>query len=109
MDLIPSMTWDGGPQNHAFCSMPSRRKGGRAGGSPGPALGVGVADEAERREPLVALVVGGLDLAGRLFRRVRQVEAAAPDHVLPELLSVTVAQAGRLILAHHVVEDLLAV
>src|SRR5690348_10291528 len=35
--------------------------GGGAGRAPGAALGVGVAHEAERREPLVALVVGWLD------------------------------------------------
>ena len=31
IDLMPSMTCLGGPQNHAFCWMPSRRLGVRAG------------------------------------------------------------------------------
>src|SRR5438046_4586076 len=31
MDLIPSMTCAGGPQNHAFCLMPSASVGTRAG------------------------------------------------------------------------------
>src|SRR5262245_39798408 len=31
IDLMPSITWDGGPQNHAFCWMPSASDGTRAG------------------------------------------------------------------------------
>src|SRR5207249_11581997 len=31
IDLIPSITCDGGPQNHAFCWMPSASDGTRAG------------------------------------------------------------------------------
>src|SRR4029453_15283582 len=30
-DLMPSITCDGGPQNHAFCWMPSESDGVRAG------------------------------------------------------------------------------
>src|SRR5689334_7217909 len=59
---------------------------GRAGRAPRAALLVGVAHEAERREPLVALVVRGLDLALGLLGRVGEIEAGAPDHVLAELL-----------------------
>src|SRR4051812_30918142 len=60
-----------------------RRRPGRA---PCPALLVGIAYEAERREPLVAFVVRRLDAADRLLLVARQIEAGAPDHVLAQLL-----------------------
>src|SRR5262245_51732542 len=85
------------------------RPRGRPGRAPGAAVLVGVAHESERGEPLVALVVGGLHAARRLCRRVGQVEPGAPDDVLAELFGMAVAQTGRVVLAHDVVEDLLAV
>src|SRR4029453_16863695 len=60
------------------------RRGARR--APRAPLLVGVAHEAERREPLVALIVGGLDTPLGLLRRVGQKEAGAPDHVLTKLL-----------------------
>ena len=58
---------------------------GRAGRAPGAALLVGVAHEAERREPLVALVMRRLDPAHRLGLDVGEIKPRAPDHVLAEL------------------------
>src|SRR5262249_40546255 len=59
---------------------------GCARGAPDAALLVGVAHEAERREPLVALVVRRLAPPDRLFLAGGNVEPRAPDHVLAELL-----------------------
>src|SRR5712691_12100813 len=70
-----------------------RHTRGRARRAPGAAFGVGVADEAERREPLVPLVVGGLDAAERLLRGAREVNAGAPAHVLAELFLPAVPRA----------------
>src|ERR1041385_3358508 len=70
----------------------ARRGAGRA---PGAALLVGIAHEPEWREPLVALVVRGLDLSDRLGFRVGEIEPCAPDHVLAELLFPAVLVAGR--------------
>src|SRR5215831_8505648 len=58
-----------------------RHARGRAGRAPRAPLLVRVAHEAERREPLVALVVGRLHATGRLFRPVGQIKTGAPDHV----------------------------
>src|SRR5204862_4656844 len=55
---------------------------GRAGGAPGAALLVGVANKTERREPFVALVMRRLEAADRLFLGVGEVVASTPDHVL---------------------------
>src|SRR5262245_24000208 len=63
----------------------------RAGRAPGAAVLVSVADEAERREPLVALVVRRLDPANGFLLAVGEVEAGAPDHVLAELLRPAMA------------------
>src|ERR1043166_1294144 len=68
---------------------------GRARRAPGAALLVGVAHEAERREPFVALVVRRLDLADRLLLRVGEIDAGAPDHVLAERDRPAVLVAGR--------------
>src|SRR5262249_58683779 len=84
----------------------SRRRPGRA---PGAAMLVGVADKAEGREPLVALVMRRLDPSDRLFLRVGEIEAGAPNHVLAELLRPAMPGAGGMIGAHYVVQDLLAV
>src|SRR5258707_11724724 len=84
----------------------ARRRPGRA---PGAALLVGVAHEAERREPLVALVVRGLDLARRFRFAVGEIDAGTPDHVLAELLALAILRARGLIGAHAVAQDLLAV
>src|SRR4030095_7525870 len=80
-----------------------------ARGAPRAPLLVGVADEAERGEPLVALVVGRLDAPLGLLRRVGEIEAGTPDHVLAELLVMPVLGAGIAIGLHDVVENLLAV
>src|SRR5262249_1386528 len=62
-----------------------RRNTGRgARCSPRAARLVGVAHEAEGREPLVALIVGRLDAALGFRRRVGQKEARAPDDVLAQ-------------------------
>src|SRR2546425_11289613 len=82
---------------------------GRARRAPRASVLVRVAHEAEGREPLVALVVRGLDAARGLLRGVGEVEARAPDHVLAELLVVAVLAARVAIGPDHVVEDLLAV
>src|SRR5712664_3831961 len=86
-----------------------RHARGRARRAPRAALLVGVAHEAERREPLVALVVRRLDAALGLLGRVGEIEPGAPDHVLAELLGMPVLGAGVAVRLHHVVEDLLAV
>src|ERR1043166_9018409 len=75
--------------------------GWRARRAPGAALLVGVAHEAERREPFVALVVRRLDLADRLFLRVGEVDALAPDHVLAERDRPAVLVAGGVERAYH--------
>src|SRR3989454_10727540 len=54
---------------------------GRARRAPRTTVLVGVAHEAEGREPLVALVVRRLDATLGLFRRIGEVEPGAPDHV----------------------------
>src|SRR5690348_6830845 len=50
--------------------------------APRPPVLVGIAHEAERREPLVTLIMRRLDAAHRRLARLREVEAGAPDHVL---------------------------
>src|SRR5712664_3990548 len=82
---------------------------GSARRPPRAALLVGVAHEAERREPLVALVVRRLELADGLLLAAREIDAGAPDHVLAELLRAAVPLAGGVIGAHHVVQYLRAV
>src|SRR5262245_22069526 len=82
---------------------------GRAGRAPGASLLVGIAYEAERREPLVAFVVRRLEPADGFLPAWREVDAGAPDHVLAELLRLAVSLAGGVIGAHDVVEDLFAV
>src|SRR6185295_6294283 len=83
--------------------------GWRAGRAPGAALFVGVAHEAERREPFVALVVRGLDRAHRFGLTCAEADARTPDHVLAELLVAAMLLARLVVGADHVVEDLLAV
>ena len=86
---ISAMQSAGEPTIQAFCATPSRIVGARAGApgrAPRPALVVRVADEAERREPLVALVVSGLDAPDGLLLRLRHVEAEAEAEILAELL-----------------------
>src|SRR5206468_5012714 len=78
--------------------------GGRPRGTPGAALLVGITHEAERREPLVTLVMRGLHAPDRLFLAGGEIETRAPDHVLAELLLPAVAGAGRLVRTHRVVE-----
>src|SRR5712691_10205889 len=80
IDLMPSITCAGGPQNQAFCATPSRSEGVRAG-APGE----------------------------RFLLVVRQVDAGTPDHVLAELLLAAVPLAGGVIGAHDVVQDLCTV
>src|SRR5881398_1822024 len=86
-----------------------RHARGRARRAPRAAVLVRVAHEAERREPLVALVVRRLHAALGLLGRVGEGEPGAPDHVLAELLPAPVLGAGVAVRPHHVVEDLLAV
>src|SRR5215475_13480256 len=59
----------------------ARRRARRAPRAP---LGVGVAHEAERGEPLVALVVVRLHAADRLLLRVGEVEADAPAEIFSQ-------------------------
>src|SRR5262249_59789627 len=84
---------------HAIADRGDRRR--RARRAPGAALVVGITHEAERREPLVAFVVGGLDPADRLLLAVGDVEAGAPDHVLANLLVAAMAGAGGVICPPH--------
>src|SRR5712691_5618749 len=86
-----------------------RHARGCARRAPGTAFGVGVADEAERREPLVPLVVGGLDAAERLLRGAREVDAGAPAHILAELFLPAVPSARVAVGPDDLVEELLAV
>src|SRR5437867_4484247 len=86
-----------------------RHARGRARRAPRAAVLVGVPHEPERREPLVALVVRGLDAPLGLLGRVGKIDAGAPDHVLAELLRTAVLGAGVAVRLHDVVEDLLAV
>src|SRR6267378_3321977 len=86
-----------------------RHARGRAGRAPRAALLVGVAHEAEGREPLVALIVRRLHAPLGLLGRVGEVEAGAPDHVLAELLGATVLAARVAVRLHDVIEDLLPV
>src|SRR6516162_5322499 len=81
----------------------------RAGRAPSPTLFVGVAHKAERRKPLVALVMRRLEAADRLLLGVGEIDARTPDHVLAKPLRTAVPGAGGMISADHVVEDLLAV
>src|SRR5207248_8839016 len=67
---------------------------GRAGGAPGAAVLVGVAYEAERREPFVALVMRRFEAADRLFLGVGEIDAGAPGHVLAELPVAPVLETG---------------
>src|SRR5215510_15457450 len=77
----------------------ARRRARRAPRAP---LLVGVAHEAERREPLVALVVRRLHAALGLLGRVGEIQAGAPDDVLAELLAMTVLGARIAIRANDV-------
>src|SRR5437763_10431246 len=86
-----------------------RHRRGRAGGAPSAALRVGVAPKAERREPFVALVMRRLETADRLFLGVGEIDAGAPDHVLPELHVAPMLEAGLVEGLHDIVEDLFAV
>src|SRR6266851_5331898 len=70
---------------------------------------VGIAHEAERREPFVALVMRWFDAAHRLRLAVGEEYAGALDDILAETLLPPVLAARRVIGAHHLVEDLLAV
>src|SRR5260370_877253 len=63
----------------------ARHRRRRTGGAPGAAFFVGVAHEAERREPFETLVVRRFQPADRLFLAVGEVDAGARDHVLAEL------------------------
>src|SRR6266478_3491152 len=92
---------------HAVADRGDRRRCARR--APGAALIVGIAHEAEGREPLVALVMRRLDALDRLLLAAGEVQTGAPDHIFAELLGSTVAGAGGVIRAHDVVEYLLAV
>src|SRR5665213_3983253 len=80
-----------------------------AGGAPGAAVLVGVADKAERREPFEALVVRRLQPADRLFLAVGEVDAGAPHHVLAELHVAAMPVASLVERLDDIVEDLFAV
>src|SRR4051794_41151779 len=80
----------------------ARDRGRRTRRAPSPALLVGVAHEAERRKPLVALVMRRFELADRLFLAVGEVDAGTPDHVLPELDRPAMLQTRIVEGAHHV-------
>src|SRR6185369_15948101 len=82
---------------------------GRARRAPRAAVLIGIAHEPERREPLVALIMRGLDAALGLLRSVGQVEASTPDHVLAQLLLTAVLGTGIAVGLDDVVEDLLAI
>src|SRR5712691_7736498 len=86
-----------------------RHAGRRAGRSPGSALLVGVADEPEGSEPLIALVVGGLDLAEGLCLGVGEVKAEPATEILPELELAAGPGGGLAVGLGDLAEDLLAV
>src|SRR5262245_39533995 len=76
-------------------AVPQRRRArGRPGRPPGATPLVGIAHEAERREPLETLVVRGLEPLDCFGLAVGEVDAGAPDHVLAELLRAAVLLAG---------------
>src|SRR5215468_977959 len=87
----------------------ARHTRGRARSAPGAALLVRVADEAEGREPLVALVVVRLHALDRFLDGVGEVEPHAPADVLTEREATSRLRSFGLVSAHDLVEDLLAV
>src|SRR5712692_26585 len=101
--------WAAEPRPLRNAVLQRGRARGRAGRAPDTAVLVGIAHEAERREPLEALVMRGLEPAHRLLAAVGEIDAGAPDHVLAQLLLAAVLATGRVVGAHHVVEDFLAV
>src|SRR5690348_3345308 len=113
LDLANGLDHLGGPSHeprlllHALAQ--GRHARGRARGAPRAALLVRVAHESERSEPLVALVVRGLEAADRLLARVGEVEAHAPAEVLAEGLGPPVTGARVVVGARDLVEHLLAV
>src|SRR5687767_10446397 len=82
---------------------------GRARRAPRAPVFVRVAHEAERRKPLIALVVRRLHPTLGLLLRVGEIETRAPHHVLAQLLGMAVLCARVAVGLDHVVEDLLAV
>src|SRR5262249_30901047 len=82
---------------------------GRPGRTPGAPVFVRVAYESERRKPLKTFIVRGLEPAERFLLVVRAVVAGAPDHALAEPLAPHMALARRVIGAHDVIQNLLAV
>src|SRR5262245_6347311 len=87
----------------------ARHARGRARRAPGAALLVRVADEAEGREPLVALVVVRLHALDRFLDGVGEVETHAPADVLTKREATSRLRGFGLVGAHDLVEDLLAV
>src|SRR6266404_764577 len=86
-----------------------RHPRGGARRAPRAPVFVGVAHEAERREPLVPLVVRRLDTPLGFCRGVGKIDPGAPDDVLAELLALAVLRARVAIRLDDVVEDFLAV
>src|SRR5262245_33248629 len=86
-----------------------RHARGGARRAPWPPLRVGVAHEAERREPLVALVVRGLEAGDRLLLRVGQIEAHPPAEVLAERQPSAGARGGVAVGVKDLVHEPLAV
>src|SRR3989454_12633069 len=81
----------------------------RARRSPGTAVLVRIAHEAERGEPLVALVVSGLDLPDRLRLGVGQIDPDTPAEILPELQCAAGPSGGIAVRVEDLIDDALAV
>ena len=103
IDLMPSITSFGVPQNRLLRHpvLQGWRLCGRARRTPGAAVLIGIPHEAERREPLEALVVGGLEPPHRFFLAAGEIHLGAPDHVLAEFFLLAVLEAGGVVGAHH--------
>src|SRR5262249_55184110 len=86
-----------------------RGAGRRARRAPGPALLVGIAHEAERREPFEPFVVRGLKPANSFLAAIGQIDAGTPNHVLAELFVLTAFEISGLIGTNNVIENLFAV
>ena len=86
-----------------------RGAGGRARRAPGSTLLVGVTHKAERREPFKPFVVRRLKPADRFLATVGKIDAGAPNHVLAEFLVLAAFEAGSVISADNVIQNLFAI
>jgi hypothetical protein len=101
------MTSDAGPQSQAFWATPSRSDGALVGDAAtlgGRSLS-GVTHESERSEPLVPLVVVGLEASDGILCRLCQVDPDSPAYVLAKLELAAGRGGFCLVQAHPLVEQ----